>query len=78
MYRKETAKAETDAQRNNTIIADYKQICSQLSERLENQQKAARQERDRLRVSCTCRHQYFHAFYSISHGCFMQEEAVCG
>ena len=51
MYRREMEKAESDARRNTSIIADYKQICSQLSERLEKQQTGARQEMDRLRVS---------------------------
>ncbi|XP_033643488.1 rab GTPase-activating protein 1-like isoform X1 [Asterias rubens] len=49
MYRTGMEKSESDSKRNSTIIADYKQICSQLSERLEKQQTAAREEMARLR-----------------------------
>ncbi len=51
MYRREMEKAESDAQRNTSIITEYKQICRQLSERLEKQQTTSRQEMERLRVS---------------------------
>ena len=50
MYRTGMEKSEADSKRNTTIIADYKQICSQLSERLEKQQTAAREDMCRLRV----------------------------
>ncbi|XP_038046522.1 rab GTPase-activating protein 1-like isoform X2 [Patiria miniata] len=49
MYRTGMEKSESDSKRNATIIADYKQICSQLSERLEKQQTAAREDMSRLR-----------------------------
>ncbi|XP_022084220.1 rab GTPase-activating protein 1-like isoform X2 [Acanthaster planci] len=57
MYRTGMEKSELDAKRNATIIADYKQICSQLSERLEKQQTGAREDMYRLRRKLqTCEH----------------------
>ena len=50
MYRRETDKAESESKRNSVIIGEYKQICSQLSERLEKQQTAAKQAMLDLRV----------------------------
>ncbi|XP_074654020.1 rab GTPase-activating protein 1-like [Tubulanus polymorphus] len=44
MCRRELDRSETDNSRNSAIIADYKQICSQLSKRLEKQQAAAKDE----------------------------------
>ncbi|KAL8585574.1 hypothetical protein ACOMHN_050333 [Nucella lapillus] len=50
MCRRELERAEQESSRNTAIISDYKQICSQLSERLESQQKAAREEL--MRIKC--------------------------
>uniref|UniRef100_A0A8C1M9V2 RAB GTPase activating protein 1-like 2 n=1 Tax=Cyprinus carpio TaxID=7962 RepID=A0A8C1M9V2_CYPCA len=44
MFRKELDKAEADITRSNNIIADYKQICSQLNAKLENQKAQADKE----------------------------------
>lgn len=44
MFRKELDKAEADIKRSNNIIADYKQICSQLNAKLENQKVQADKE----------------------------------
>ncbi|CAH1786119.1 unnamed protein product [Owenia fusiformis] len=48
--RRELERAETEAARNSAIIADYKQICSQLSERLEKQQTASKEDVQRIKV----------------------------
>uniref|UniRef100_A0A3B4B4G9 RAB GTPase activating protein 1-like 2 n=1 Tax=Periophthalmus magnuspinnatus TaxID=409849 RepID=A0A3B4B4G9_9GOBI len=50
VFRKELEKADQNIQRSSGIIADYKQICSQLTERLERQQAAHRQEIDSIKV----------------------------
>ncbi|KAF0299150.1 Rab GTPase-activating protein 1 [Amphibalanus amphitrite] len=44
LLKRELRKGETELQRNVAIIADYKQICKQLSERLEREQLAASSE----------------------------------
>lgn len=49
MCRRELERLEADNSRNTAIIADYKQICSQLSERLEKQQTAAKTELEAIR-----------------------------
>jgi len=49
MCRRELDRAETENSRNGAIISDYKQICSQLSERLEKQQTAARGDLARIK-----------------------------
>ncbi|XP_063424247.1 rab GTPase-activating protein 1-like isoform X2 [Mytilus trossulus] len=49
MCRRELEKSEADGKRNAVIIADYKQICSQLSERLEKQQTANKEEIGRIK-----------------------------
>ncbi|XP_033843643.1 rab GTPase-activating protein 1-like [Periophthalmus magnuspinnatus] len=60
VFRKELEKADQNIQRSSGIIADYKQICSQLTERLERQQAAHRQEIDSIKSavkSCSsCSH----------------------
>ncbi|XP_021380300.1 rab GTPase-activating protein 1-like isoform X4 [Mizuhopecten yessoensis] len=48
MCRRELDRVEAENGRNSAIIADYKQICSQLSERLEKQQTANREELSRI------------------------------
>ncbi|KAK3719378.1 hypothetical protein RRG08_029534 [Elysia crispata] len=50
MCRRELEAAETQSSRNITIIADYKQICTQLSERLEKQQTAYKEELQNVRA----------------------------
>uniref|UniRef100_A0A7N8WQS3 Rab GTPase-activating protein 1 n=1 Tax=Mastacembelus armatus TaxID=205130 RepID=A0A7N8WQS3_9TELE len=52
MCRRELDKSESEIKKNGSIIGEYKQICSQLSERLEKQQTATRGELDKIRVSC--------------------------
>ena len=54
MCRRELERAEQESSRNAAIISDYKQICSQLSQRLESQQKAAREELLRIKVNDLC------------------------
>ncbi|XP_062254156.1 rab GTPase-activating protein 1-like [Platichthys flesus] len=49
VFRKELEKAEREVKRSSGIIADYKQICSQLTNRLERQQTAHREELDSLK-----------------------------
>eukprot|EP00058_Branchiostoma_floridae_P023759 XP_002609249.1 hypothetical protein BRAFLDRAFT_86841 [Branchiostoma floridae] len=49
MCRRELERTEKEINRNATIIADYKQICTQLSERLEHQQTAAKEELARIK-----------------------------
>ncbi|TKS86819.1 Rab GTPase-activating protein 1-like, isoform 10 [Collichthys lucidus] len=49
VLRRELEKAEQDVKRSSGIIADYKQICSQLTNRLERQQAAHREELDLLK-----------------------------
>ncbi|KAG8013252.1 Rab GTPase-activating protein 1-like [Nibea albiflora] len=60
VLRRELEKAEQDVRRSSGIIADYKQICSQLTNRLERQQAAHREELDLLKsamkVCSRCRH----------------------
>lgn len=49
MCRRELIKAEAEAKRNTAIIAEYKQICSQSSERLEKQKTANKEELERIK-----------------------------
>ncbi|XP_054853408.1 rab GTPase-activating protein 1 isoform X2 [Eublepharis macularius] len=49
MCRRELDKAESEIKKNSSIIGDYKQICSQLSERLEKQQAANKAEIEKIR-----------------------------
>ncbi|XP_056388006.1 rab GTPase-activating protein 1-like isoform X2 [Hyla sarda] len=44
VFRKQLEKAEQEIKKTTAIIAEYKQICSQLSTRLEKQQTASREE----------------------------------
>ncbi|XP_045839092.1 rab GTPase-activating protein 1-like isoform X2 [Meles meles] len=44
VFRKQLEKAEYEIKKTTAIIAEYKQICSQLSTRLETQQAASREE----------------------------------
>uniref|UniRef100_A0A8D0AVN2 RAB GTPase activating protein 1-like 2 n=1 Tax=Sander lucioperca TaxID=283035 RepID=A0A8D0AVN2_SANLU len=60
VFRRELEKAEQEVRRSSGIIVDYKQICSQLTNRLERQQAAHREELDSLKSvakACSrCRH----------------------
>ncbi|XP_033832006.1 rab GTPase-activating protein 1 isoform X2 [Periophthalmus magnuspinnatus] len=49
MCRRELDKSESEIKKNGSIIGEYKQICSQLSERLEKQQTATRGELEKIR-----------------------------
>ncbi|XP_014346117.1 rab GTPase-activating protein 1 isoform X1 [Latimeria chalumnae] len=49
MCRRELDKAESEIKKNSSIIGDYKQICSQLSERLEKQQTSNKGELEKIR-----------------------------
>ncbi|XP_015273237.1 PREDICTED: rab GTPase-activating protein 1-like, isoform 10 isoform X2 [Gekko japonicus] len=44
IFRKQLEKAESEIKKTGAIIAEYKQICSQLSSRLEKQQTASKEE----------------------------------
>ncbi|XP_054835066.1 rab GTPase-activating protein 1-like isoform X6 [Eublepharis macularius] len=44
IFRKQLEKAESEIKKTTAIIAEYKQICSQLSSRLEKQQTASKEE----------------------------------
>uniref|UniRef100_A0A668AI87 RAB GTPase activating protein 1-like 2 n=1 Tax=Myripristis murdjan TaxID=586833 RepID=A0A668AI87_9TELE len=50
VFRRELEKAGQEVKRSSGIIADYKQICSQLTSRLERQQAAHREELEALKV----------------------------
>ncbi|XP_076875154.1 rab GTPase-activating protein 1 isoform X2 [Brachyhypopomus gauderio] len=56
MCRRELDKSESEIKKNGSIIGEYKQICSQLSERLEKQQTANKGELEKIRVEAceTC------------------------
>ncbi|KAM9384675.1 rab GTPase-activating protein 1-like isoform 2-T2 [Pholidichthys leucotaenia] len=49
VFRRELEKAELEIKKTTSIIAEYKQICSQLSTRLEKQQAATKEELDVVR-----------------------------
>uniref|UniRef100_A0A674PMF0 RAB GTPase activating protein 1 like n=1 Tax=Takifugu rubripes TaxID=31033 RepID=A0A674PMF0_TAKRU len=51
VFRRELEKAELEIKKTAAIIVEYKQICSQLSTRLEKQQAATKEELDIVRVS---------------------------
>ncbi|XP_041669248.1 rab GTPase-activating protein 1-like isoform X1 [Cheilinus undulatus] len=51
VFRRELEKAEQEVRRSSGIIADYKQICSQLTNRLERQQAAHKEELDSLKTA---------------------------
>ncbi|KAG7253465.1 hypothetical protein CRUP_024876, partial [Coryphaenoides rupestris] len=50
VFRRELEKAESEIKKTTAIISEYKQICSQLSSRLEKQQAATKEELDIVRV----------------------------
>lgn len=49
VFRRELEKAESEIKKTTAIIAEYKQICSQLSTRLEKHQAATKEELDLVR-----------------------------
>lgn len=49
VFRRELEKAESEIKKTTAIIAEYKQICSQLSTRLEKHQAATKEELDMVR-----------------------------
>ncbi|XP_029004112.1 rab GTPase-activating protein 1 isoform X4 [Betta splendens] len=57
VFRRELEKAELEIKKTTAIIAEYKQICSQLSTRLEKQQATTKEELDIVRSKVTgCDH----------------------
>uniref|UniRef100_A0A671P5Z6 Rab GTPase-activating protein 1-like n=1 Tax=Sinocyclocheilus anshuiensis TaxID=1608454 RepID=A0A671P5Z6_9TELE len=50
VFRRELEKAELEIKKTTAIIAEYKQICSQLSTRLEKQQESTKEELDIAKV----------------------------
>ncbi|XP_077572848.1 rab GTPase-activating protein 1-like isoform X1 [Stigmatopora nigra] len=57
VFRRELEKAELEIKKTTAIIAEYKQICSQLSTRLEKQQAASKEEMDLVKSKVTgCDH----------------------
>uniref|UniRef100_A0AAR2KD02 Rab-GAP TBC domain-containing protein n=1 Tax=Pygocentrus nattereri TaxID=42514 RepID=A0AAR2KD02_PYGNA len=50
VFRRELEKAESEIKKTTAIIAEYKQICSQLSTRLEKQQASTKEELDISKV----------------------------
>ncbi|KAM4622949.1 rab GTPase-activating protein 1-like [Discoglossus pictus] len=57
LFRKQLKKAELEIKKTTAIIAEYKQICSQLSTRLEKQQTASREELEIVKAKVmSCSH----------------------
>ncbi|XP_039204393.1 rab GTPase-activating protein 1-like isoform X4 [Crotalus tigris] len=57
IFRKQLEKAESEIKKTSAIIAEYKQICSQLSSRLERQQVASKEELEVVKGKVmTCKH----------------------
>uniref|UniRef100_A0A5F5PWL4 Rab GTPase-activating protein 1-like n=1 Tax=Equus caballus TaxID=9796 RepID=A0A5F5PWL4_HORSE len=54
VFRKQLEKAEYEIKKTTAIIAEYKQICSQLSTRLEKQQAASKEELEVVKESEEC------------------------
>ncbi|XP_006820772.2 rab GTPase-activating protein 1-like [Saccoglossus kowalevskii] len=53
MCRREMDRQEKEIQRNSTIVGEYKQICSQLSKRLEKQQTSYKAEINDIKEKVT-------------------------
>lgn len=51
MCRREVQRLESDLVRSQGIIKNYKQICSDLSRRIDNQQGVFKEEKKRIAVS---------------------------
>ncbi|XP_006017770.1 rab GTPase-activating protein 1-like isoform X1 [Alligator sinensis] len=57
VFRKQLEKAESEIKKTTAIIAEYKQICSQLSTRLEKQQAASKDELEVVKSKVmACKH----------------------
>ncbi|KAM5144687.1 rab GTPase-activating protein 1-like isoform 3-T3 [Callospermophilus lateralis] len=57
VFRKQLEKAEYEIKKTTAIIAEYKQICSQLSTRLEKQQAASKEELETVKGKMmACKH----------------------
>ncbi|XP_052055867.1 rab GTPase-activating protein 1-like isoform X8 [Apodemus sylvaticus] len=57
VFRKQLEKAEYEIKKTTAIIAEYKQICSQLSTRLERQQAASKEELEAVKGKMmACKH----------------------
>ncbi|XP_061490112.1 rab GTPase-activating protein 1-like isoform X4 [Rhineura floridana] len=57
IFRKQLEKAESEIKKTTAIIAEYKQICSQLSSRLEKQQAASKEELEAVKGNVmACKH----------------------
>ncbi|XP_051977501.1 rab GTPase-activating protein 1-like isoform X2 [Xyrauchen texanus] len=57
VFRRELEKAELEIKKTTAIIAEYKQICSQLSTRLEKQQASTKEELDIVKAKVmACEH----------------------
>ncbi|KAL6090976.1 hypothetical protein STEG23_015529, partial [Scotinomys teguina] len=57
VFRKQLEKAEYEIKKTTAIIAEYKQICSQLSTRLEKQQAASKEELEAVKGKMmACQH----------------------
>ncbi|KAH0618242.1 hypothetical protein JD844_017257 [Phrynosoma platyrhinos] len=57
IFRKQLEKAESEIKKTTAIIAEYKQICTQLSSRLEKQQAASKEELEVLKGKVmACKH----------------------
>ncbi|XP_036129668.1 rab GTPase-activating protein 1-like isoform X1 [Molossus molossus] len=57
VFRKQLEKAEYEIKKTTAIIAEYKQICSQLSTRLEKQQAASKEELEAVKGKMmACKH----------------------
>ncbi|KAM6963345.1 rab GTPase-activating protein 1 isoform 1-T1 [Aplochiton taeniatus] len=57
VFRRELEKAESEIKKTTAIITEYKQICSQLSTRLEQQQAATKEDLDVVKskvMACEC------------------------
>ncbi|XP_007578438.1 rab GTPase-activating protein 1-like [Poecilia formosa] len=68
VFRRELERAEQEIKRSSGIISDYKQICSQLTSRLERQEAAHREELDALKSTIEACSQCRHVAESIPTG----------
>uniref|UniRef100_A0A672ZP24 RAB GTPase activating protein 1-like 2 n=1 Tax=Sphaeramia orbicularis TaxID=375764 RepID=A0A672ZP24_9TELE len=66
VFRREMDKAEQDVKRSSGIITEYKQICSQLTKRLEEQRAAHREELDSHQKSVKACRRCRHVIESVS------------
>ncbi|KAG8234240.1 hypothetical protein J437_LFUL007747 [Ladona fulva] len=66
MLKREIAKAEEEICRNHVIITEYKQICSQLSLRLEKEQASSKEIIESIRVRNLSLHSLFLLYSTYS------------